>query len=216
MKASPDGSHATTEESSFFSISMSLRGNGFDPVVAGEFGGDCNGDAAALPEEDVRVMRRLTSCEESNDDSLTLAVESVDVLDGDAPVAAASGLTWITPAPRGSSIVTPLAGPEVGSDAAESSSFNVKSSRDGAVGRLWAALNPARYMALSWACLSSSPWLKVGRESGGWKEARAASTDSFKAVKSIGSCGGKLASLGGNPASLLIESGWAPPFVLEL
>ena len=93
MKASPDGSHATTEESSFFNISMSFRGKGFDPVVAGDDGGDCKGDAAALPEEDVRVMRRLTSCEESNDDSLTFVVESVDVLDGDVPVAAASGFT---------------------------------------------------------------------------------------------------------------------------
>jgi hypothetical protein len=104
MNASPAGSHATTDESSFFSISISLRGNGFDPeVVEGDDGGDCNGDAAALPEDAVRVIRRF-----SREDSLSFVVEIVEVLDGEVP---APTLMSPAPAPSGRSIVMLLEAP---------------------------------------------------------------------------------------------------------
>jgi hypothetical protein len=82
-----------------------------DPEVAdGDEGGDCSGDAAALPDEAVRVIRRF-----SKEDSLSLVVESVEVLDGEVPATPLAAPTLIipAPAPKGRSIVTLFKDPTV-------------------------------------------------------------------------------------------------------
>lgn len=121
MNASPLGNQATTDESSLCSMSMSLRGKGLDPELPGEAMGDCTGDGAtpppALPEDRVRVMRRLVRWELSKEASLARLVDKVvEVLDGEvpAPKPDAVGLSLITPAapmlaPNGNTKVLTLA-----------------------------------------------------------------------------------------------------------
>jgi hypothetical protein len=107
-KASPPGSHATTDESSFRSISMSFLGKGFDPEPPpGEDVAERAGDGGAmeLVDEEVRVMRRVEI--PVSERSLGRRVErDVPVLPGDV-----EGLTAMTPAvtlvPTGSKNVVP-------------------------------------------------------------------------------------------------------------
>lgn len=92
-KASPLGSHATTELSSLHSISISFLGNGFEPELPGEDVAESAGDdACPLLAEEVRVILRAgpgISIEEQ------LPVESVEALPGDVP---SGGTTFNTPA----------------------------------------------------------------------------------------------------------------------
>lgn len=73
VNASPLGNHATTEESSFRTISINLRGKGFEPVVGvdglltGDEDGEIAGDTACpllLPPV-LRESRRADCCASS-------------------------------------------------------------------------------------------------------------------------------------------------------
>lgn len=98
--ASPDGNHETTEASSFLSMSINLRGNGFEPDVApdGDAVDESDGDwllLLLLPMLAVLVILRVAIG--PSDASLSFEVETV--LAGDVPVwVVVVGLTLITPA----------------------------------------------------------------------------------------------------------------------
>lgn len=59
INASPAGSQDTMEGSSLFSMSISLRGKGFDPGDGGVLEADNAGDIFPADDDDVRVIRRV-------------------------------------------------------------------------------------------------------------------------------------------------------------
>lgn len=98
--ASPAGKNATTDESSFLSMSINFRGNGFAPEVVPE--GDAVADKAgeggrlllSLPMLAVLVILRVAIG--PSDTSLIFEVEVV--LAGEVPVPVGGGFILMTPA----------------------------------------------------------------------------------------------------------------------